>query len=236
MDEFHNDYQEFHEKESEPSVKKEEDNLSSERNRHLAIPSAQVLATTFVALIVVTAVLIPALDNRDVEVYLDGELISDQLYFMASMSYYSEDTPYYIIVIRDGSILHQQVIDDGFAKGNIDADPEGRYTLEVRSGSPPLLVIASKEVYNESGIWAELLYLNVETSTADFGVELHGSGASAYVSIYDTVSMTTVYSNEMGEGKLEDSVSGLSSGTLYYLTVSTEEETYLFEEFTTKTG
>ena len=233
VDEYHNRYEELHEDEGKEPPS-EEDEIQESTRRHLNLPTAQVLATTLVALVVVSAILIPALDNKDVEVYLDGKINSSELYFIASLSHYSEDTPYYVIVLEDGKIVHQQVIDDGFAEGFIKADPSKPHTLEVRTGSPPLLVIASK-VIDSGGVWAELIYLEVGAESADFGIELHGSGVTVNVSIYDTEDMTTVYSHDMGEGTLEDSVSGLTSGRLYYLTVSTEEETYLFEDFTTQT-
>lgn len=233
VDEYHNRYEELHENEGKDPPS-EEDEVEENRRRHLSLPTAQVLATTVVALVVVSAILIPALDNKDVEVSLDGKLISSELYFFASLSHYSEDTPYYIIVLKDGEIVHQQVIDNGFCEGTIAADPSMPYTLEVRTGSPPLLVIASI-IIDSGGVWADLIYLNVGANSADFGIELHGKGIAVDVSVYDTEEMATVYSNTMEEGTLEDTVSGLTSGRLYYLTVSTADHTYLFEEFTTNT-
>lgn len=233
MDEYHNRYEELHENEGKDPPT-EEDEQEETRRRHLSLPTAQVLATTVVALVVVSAILIPALDNKDVEVYLDGKINSSELFFMASLSHYSEDTPYYIIVLEDGEIVHQQVIDNGFSEGSITVDPSKPHTLQVRTGSPPLLVIASKE-FDTGGVWAKLIYLDVGTNSADFGIEFHGKGMTVDVSVYDTEEMATVYSNTIEEGTFEDTVSGLTSGRLYYLTVSTPDESYLFEEFTTNT-
>ncbi len=235
--EFHNDYPEFPmEREGQSNSKDEEpDPIQEEASRHrVHISAAQTLATTFVALIVVSAILVPALDNKDVETYVEGSISDGMLYYMAKAYGGPEDEVYYAVVLQDGSIIGQTVMEGGFASGEVHiADSRSKYVVEVRAGEPPLLVLDRYEVSDFSSVWVDLDYLSVLTDSLEYGLTLHG-GASVTLSVYDPEISSNVYSKIISSGYVSDIVTGLKPDHVYYFDVADYNDTYYFEVITTK--
>ena len=229
--EYHNDYDEFPDSEHPPIRKSDKDEpVSMDHAR--GITTSQVLAATVVALVVVTGIFIPILDSKDVSVYIEGSVSNGMVYYYAEVYHYDENIPYYAVLLKDGSIMHQQAMVDGVAKySEENVDENHNYTVEVRSGSPPLYVLEKKSL--NSKIWVDLDHLNVTSTDIDYGLYLYGDGATATVSLYDTESSENVFSKDIAEGYDSDVIDKLQSGHTYYFTVGDQYDTYYFQEVTT---
>ena len=237
IDEFHNNYREFPMDDCEdrkPISTDAPDFVQEEVTKHhLEISAAQVLATTLVALVVVTAILIPALDNKDTEAYIGASITGGVLNYYASVSYGPEDAVYYAIVLEDGSIVQQKVMESGYADGEVHVNINSKYAIEVRTGSPPMFVVERYEVESSSSIYVTIDYISPVTDYIDYGLTLNGSGATATVSLYDPDTGSNMYSVSITEGYKSDTISGLIANHTYYFTVANEDETYYSDEVTT---
>ena len=234
VDEFHNNYPEYPmESDDVIDPRLNDDEKQEIVKNHIEITAAQVLAATVVALVVVSAIFIPALMNKDVEVFIDASMSGDMLYYMVSISEPAEGESYFVVVLEDGSIVYQAAILDHSIEGEVHGlNEHSKHVVEVRSGNPPLLVLERYEL-TDSSIWAELEYLTPHTDSIDYGVIMHGSGASATLSLVDTDTYENVYSEMIYEGESTGTITGLTAGHTYYFDVATEDTTYLLEEVTT---
>ncbi len=218
------------------SSPEEDTKIVEEINRHhIHISATQALATTFVAVVVVTAMFVPALETSDAEVFIDGKIDGSLLFYMVSVSSNSEDTVFYAIVLQDGSIIDQQVVEDGFAENSLSiTDTGAKYAVEVRTGSPPLFVLEHYDFESSSpSIYVELDYLTPGQDTLEYGLWLNGTDATATVSLYDPETGENLYSISISEGYQSDSIKDLTSDHTYYFTVSDESNTYFYQEVTT---
>ncbi len=234
IEEYHDDYPEFP-MEDQPETgrpKEEDDTERMIRHHHMHISAAQALATTVVAVVVVTGIFIPILENESVSIYIDGKIADGFISYYVSMDHYDETMPYYAVLLENGSIVHQQVISDGFAKYYAEYKDTGKeVVVEVRSGSPPLYVVERKTIAESTEIWVELDHLEGTSDTVDYGVIVHGSGAELTLQLLDA-QYNTVFSKTIYEGSDSGVIEKLNPDSTYYLDVSDVNKTYLFEEIT----
>ena len=138
--------------EEEDDKKKRSDDSndgSSATTHHVSSAAiAQSLAVTFVALIVVSAVVIPAIENsaNNVKVLIDGSLHGDELFVYVSVSPSVYDENYVVIIYEDGAEIYRQTLPEGYGDVHLIVNDYSTYKAEVRSGVPPLLVLGSKEI------------------------------------------------------------------------------------------
>ncbi len=240
VEEFHQDYAEFpmedREDEGPPRKRDDKKDDSVVKNHSAHISATQVLATTVVALVVVTGIFIPVLENKDTMVYIDGSAMDGIVWYYVSMSYYDENIPYYAVLLDNGSIINQQVITEGYAEYKSTDFVEGHeYAVEVRSGSPPLYTVERKVISEPSSkVYVVLDHLNAANNSIDYGLTLYGTGATATVTLLDA-QYNEVYTKSISEGYDSGIVENLSSGQTYYLDVANSTDTLLFEEVTIPT-
>ena len=249
VDEFHNSYHEFamdSEQVSKPAreagyrPKNDSDAVSdadpsaaaSSGSAASSATAAQVLTTTFVALVAVSAVVLPVLENTELSVSVDAYSSGDVLGFYIYLDNYSEDGEYWAYVTSGGTVYDSTRITDGFLEKSVTGLPPGMYSVEVRTGTPPLLVVGSTEVeVHGGGIYADKLFT---TSTEIYGglVLTGATEANPYmIFVYESGSDEPVFSAESWEEGYDLHVGGLTPNTSYRITVTDfEMQKTLMEE------
>ena len=196
--------------------------------------ASQILSTTFVAMVAVTAVVVPIIENADLEVDLDVDYNAGILTYMIELINASEESDYYAVVMEGQTVILQQQIFDNYQSNTItDLRNSQEHRVEVRTGTPPLLVVAS-EVIPATPSWAEWGHLTVDYNSIDYGVYFHGDSGEAVLKLTDTNSGETLYTKELVDGLNSDVIGGLFSSHLYTLTVETETEVLLFKDIQTE--
>jgi len=212
--------------------------------RYLNISAAQVAAATFVALVAVSAIIIPAIENEDVEVYMDVGFENGYLYFFVELENTVDQELYYVVVLENDSLVYQKAIEDHYMSDSIGGmDPYKDHKVEVRSGHPPLLVLDSKSIPAiKTGITWD--HVDVGLDFVDYGVNVEGIEEELIISLYDPTGSSNattgegdgvvVYSEAIYQGYNSDTIRDLRPGHQYYLTVSSESKTYLSEDIMTR--
>jgi len=196
--------------------------------------ASQILSTTFVAMVAVTAVVVPIIENADLEVDLDVQYDAGILTYMIELVNASEGSDYYAVVMEGQTVILQQQIFDNYQSNTItDLRNSQEHRVEVRTGTPPLLVVAS-EVIPATPSWAEWGHLTVDYNSIDYGVYFHGDSGEAVLKLTDPNSGETLYTKEMVDGLNSDVIGGLFSSHLYTLTVETETDVLLFKDIQTE--
>ena len=196
--------------------------------------ASQILSTTFVAMVAVTAVVVPIIENADLEVDLDVQYDAGILTYMIELVNASEESDYYAVVMEGQTVILQQQIFDNYQSNTItDLRNSQEHRVEVRTGTPPLLVVAS-EVIPATPSWAEWGHLTVDYNSIDYGVYFHGDSGEAVLKLTDPNSGETLYTKELVDGLNSDVIGGLFSSHLYTLAVETETDVLLFKDIQTE--
>ena len=257
IDEFHNSYEEFPTVYYENVIRKPEeeekrirsDSSSSGSSSEASsgpgasaaasssviadLSAAQVLSATFVALVAVSAIVIPIIDNTDLDVDLDVSYSAGILTYMIELTNASDDTEYYAVVMEDQSIISQKQILDNFQSDTLTGLKENsEHRVEVRSGTPPLYVVKS-EVIPASPSLVKWDHLTVKDNSVDYGVTVGSSDANVTIALYDPSTFSAVYSIVLNPGYNSDVIKDLMFSHTYEITVASENETYLSSSVTT---
>jgi|GEM_PF-3288772 len=196
--------------------------------------ASQILSTTFVAMVAVTAVVVPIIENADLEVDLDVDYNAGILTYMIELVNASEGSDYYAVVMEGQTVILQQQIFDNYQSNTLtDLRNSQEHRVEVRTGTPPLLVVAS-EVIPATPSWAEWGHLTVDYNSIDYGVYFHGDSGEAVLKLTDPNSGEALYTKELVDGLNSDVIGGLFSSHLYTLAVETETEVLLFKDIQTE--
>ena len=185
-------------------------------------------------MVAVTAVVVPIIENADLEVDLDVQYDAGILTYMIELVNASEESDYYAVVMEGQTVILQQQIFDNYQSNTItDLRNSQEHRVEVRTGTPPLLVVAS-EVIPATPSWAEWGHLTVDYNSIDYGVYFHGDSGEAVLKLTDPNSGETLYTKELVDGLNSDVIGGLFSSHLYTLAVETETDVLLFKDIQTE--
>lgn len=186
-----------------------------------------------VALVVVTSVVVPTIENADVQVYLDAYFVGGMLSYSIELVDAVESETYYAVLLEGGTIVQQETIVDSQLSGSLTGlDGSKDHSVEVRTGLPPLLVLASQTIPGEP-VWAELEYCNATYDSIEFSVQLHGTDEGAYVTLSDPETGSTIYSSSLTDGHCSDTVSGLAEAHTYILSVESSSTAYMRQDIST---
>ena len=185
-------------------------------------------------MVAVTAVVLPIIENADLEVDLDVQYDAGILTYMIELVNASDESDYYAVVMEGQTVILQQQIFDNYQSNTItDLRNSQEHRVEVRTGTPPLLVVAS-EVIPATPSWAEWGHLTVDYNSIDYGVYFHGDSGEAVLKLTDPNSGETLYTKELVDGLNSDVIGGLFSSHLYTLAVETETDVLLFKDIQTE--
>lgn len=98
--------------------------------------------------------------------------------------------------------------------------------MEVRTGTPPLLVLKSA-VFPGQPVWVEWNSLVMSYHTMEYSLTLHGYEDITTIMLTDPVIGETVYSHEIADGTASDTVRDLKADHDYTVTVASPAQTYL---------
>ncbi|MBE6518487.1 MAG: hypothetical protein E7Z70_02945 [Thermoplasmata archaeon] len=175
----------------------------------------------------------PTIENADVQVFLDAYFVGGMLSYSIELVDAVESETYYAVLLESGTIVQQEAIPDGQLSGNLAGlDGSKDHSVEVRTGLPPLLVLASQTIPGEP-VWAELEYCNATYDSIEFSVQLHGTDEGAYVTLSDPDTGSTLYSSPLTDGRCSDTVSGLAEAHTYILSVESSATTYMQQDIST---
>jgi|GEM_PF-2679403 len=198
------------------------------------ISSAQALAPVAVALVVTSAVVIPFIENVDVEVNLDMEFVAGILSYSIEIINASENETYEAFVYEGSSLIKETVIENGQLTDSIGGLPPYKdHRVEVRSGSPALYVLSTSTI-PAAPSWAEWGHLTVGFDVIDYGVYYHGISGEATLTLTDPYDEEVLYTKTLEEGLNSDIITGLRSSHQYNLTVASDTMLYLYEEVETE--
>lgn len=198
------------------------------------VSSAQALAPVAAALIVTSAVIIPFIDNVDVEVNLTVEYVAGILSYSIEIVNASEKETYYAFVFEGNSVIKETAIKNGSLEDSIGGLPPYReHRVEVRSGTPALYVLNTATI-PAAPTWAEWSHLSVGFDVIDYGVQYHGVSGEATLTLEDPYDESVLYTKTLEEGYNSDIITGLRSSHLYTLTVASDTTLYLKEEVETE--
>ena len=192
-----------------------------------SISASQVVSTTFVALVAVTAVVLPIVENTDLSVDLDVDYSGSILAYMIELTNPAEGSQYYAVVLEDTTVISEMQIEGGYLSDTISGlNGSKEHRVEVRTGTPPLLVLAS-EVIPGQPVWAEWGSISSDYHSISYTVTLHGYDDVTTVVLYDAATGSAVYSTEIQGGTSSDTIGGLDDGHSYELAVASSSQTYL---------
>ena len=198
------------------------------------ISTAQALAPVAAALVVTSAIILPIIDNIDVEVNLNVEFVAGILSYSIEIINASEDENYEAFVYEGSSIIKETVIKDGHLEDSIGGlPPYKEHRVEVRSGTPALYVMGTNTI-PAAPSWAEWSHLTVGFDVIDYGVYYYGVSGEATITLEDPYDETILYTKSLEEGFNSDIITGLRSSHLYTLTVASDSTLYLCEEIETE--
>ncbi|MBR4244060.1 MAG: hypothetical protein IKQ14_01510, partial [Candidatus Methanomethylophilaceae archaeon] len=198
------------------------------------LSASQVLSTTFVAMVAVTAVVVPIIENADLEVDLDVDYNAGILTYMIELINASDGSDYYAVVMEGQTVILQQQIFDNYQSNTItDLRNSQEHRVEVRTGTPPLYVLDSV-IIPATPSWAEWGHLTVSYNSIDYGVYFHGDSGEAVLKLTDTNSGEILYTKDLVDGLNSDVIGDLFSSHLYTLTVETETDTLLIRDIQTE--
>ena len=206
--------------------------------RYLNISAAQVATATFVALVAVSAIIIPAIENEDVDVFMEVGFENDFLYFFIELDNTADEELYYAVVLENDSIVYQKVIEGNYISDSIGGmDLKKDHKVEVRSGHPPLLVLESKTIPGRSVSY----HLYPDVGYIEYDVSARGYSEEMTVSLYDPSGDPTgaasgpvlVYEQRFTES-YSDTIRDLQTNHEYRFVVSSPNETYVDEYVSTK--
>ncbi|WII07315.1 hypothetical protein PED39_06915 [Methanomassiliicoccales archaeon LGM-RCC1] len=187
-----------------------------------------------VAMVVVTSVVVPTIENADVQIYLDAYFVGGMLSYSIELVDAVESETYYAVLLEGGTIVQQEAIPDGQLSGNLAGlDGSKDHSVEVRTGLPPLLVLASQTIPGEP-VWAELEYYDATFDSIGFSVRLHGTDEGAYATLSDPDTGSTLYSSPLTDGRCSATVSGLAEAHTYILTVESPTASYMQQDLSTQ--
>ncbi len=198
------------------------------------LSASQILSTSFVAMVAVTAVVIPIVENADLEVDMDVQFSGGILSYMIELVNASDGSDYYAVVMEGQTVILQKQIIDNYQSDTI-ADLKGglEHRVEVRTGTPPLHVLDSV-VIPGSPVWAEWGHTTIGYDSIDYGVYLHGDSGTAVLKLVDPNSGETLYTKVLNDGLNSDVINGLFSSHSYVLSVESESESLLVKEVETE--
>ena len=201
---------------------------------HANVTAAEILTTSFVALVAVTAVIVPMMENADVDVHIEASLVAGLLSYSIEIDEPAEDQIYYAVVLEDGSIISQRAIENGRLSDHISGlPPYKEHTVQVKSGHPPEYLVSSL-VIPAAEVWAEWRDLSSEYTTIDYSLVFHGATGTASISLYDPAAGAIVYSESLLEGSNSGTIRNLAESHTYTVYVSSESELYLVSDVDTK--
>ena len=198
------------------------------------ISTAQALAPVAAALVVTSAIILPIIDNIDVEVNLNVEFVAGILSYSIEIINASEDENYEAFVYEGSSIIKETVIKDGHLEDSIGGlPPYKEHRVEVRSGTPALYVMGTNTI-PAAPSWAEWGHLTVGFDVIDYGVYYYGVSGEATITLVDPYDESVLYTKTLEEGLNSDIITGLRSSHPYTFTVASDSTLYLFEEVETE--
>ncbi len=198
------------------------------------LSASQVLSTTFVTMVAVTAVVVPIIENADLEVNLDVDYNAGILTYMIELINASDGSDYYAVVMEGQTVILQQQIFDNYQSNTItDLRNSQEHRVEVRTGTPPLYVLDSV-IIPATPSWAEWGHLTVSYNSIDYGVYFHGDSGEAVLKLTDTNSGEILYTKDLVDGLNSDVIGDLFSSHLYTLTVEAETDVLLIKDIQTE--
>ena len=225
---------------SEASEEEKRQKETSDRNTKEIIKNAtnisttQALAPVAAALVVTSAIIIPIIDNIDVEVNLNMEFVAGILSYSIEIINASEDETYEAFVYEGSSIIKETIIENGRLEDSIGGLPPYRdHRVEVRSGTPALYVLKTSTI-PAAPSWAEWGHLTVGFDVIDYGVYYYGVSGEATITLVDPYDESVLYTKTLEEGLNSDIITGLRSSHMYTLTVASDTTLYLYEEVETE--
>ncbi|MBR4685156.1 MAG: hypothetical protein IKP04_01325 [Candidatus Methanomethylophilaceae archaeon] len=175
----------------------------------------------------------PTIENADVQVNLDAYFVGGMLSYSIELVDAVESETYYAVLLEGGTIIQQETIVDSQLSGSLTGlDGSKDHSVEVRTGLPPLLVLASQTIPGEP-IWAELDNYSATFNSIEFSVHLHGTDEGAYVTFSDPETGSTLFSSPLTDGRCSATVPGLMEAHTYILTVESPTTTYMQQGLST---
>ena len=199
-----------------------------------SITATQVFTATAAALVVTSALILPFIDNADVEVHLDVEFVGGILSYSIEILNPNEEDRYYAFAYEGNTLIEEGI---EIVNGRLDHTVNKRlvpyqdHRVEVRTGVPSWYVLESSTI-PALPTWAILDRLEVGTDNIEYELRYKGEGAS--VVLEDPAAGTVVYSRSIAEGTTSDMIGNLKSSHVYLFTVGTQTETYLTERIETE--
>ena len=238
MDEYHDSAPEFPLEEKIPNEEVvAEQKISLETINSYTSSSVAatetILATAAVAVIATAAIIIPLIENANIQIDMDVSFIDGVLSYSIEIYEPDENETYQVFVLENGVVIHQQIIENYQISESIEGlVPYNDYRLEVRAGTPPLLVLSSYDI-PASSIWAEWDNLLADYNYIEYSVLLYGDSTDALIGLYDPDTDDVVYTMSLIEGLNTGYIDGLESAHTYIAYVSSGETLLLAEEIDT---
>lgn len=178
------------------------------------------MAATFIALVAVSAFVLPTIDNADLSVDMDVDYGGETLTYMVSLMNASANAKYYVVVMEGSTVVYEKEITGGYQTDTVQGlDSTKEHRVEVRTGLVPLYVAAAETIPAVS-VWAQWDHVDAVKNTIDYGVDIRLSGEEMRVSLYDSATSAVVYTKDLAQGLNADIISGLEYSHSYTLTVT----------------
>ena len=179
-----------------------------------------MLAATFIALVAVSAFVIPTIENADLSIDMDVDYGGDTLTYMVSLTNASANSKYYVVVMEDQTIVYEKEITDGYLTDTVQGlDNTKEHRVEVRTGLVPLYVAATETIPAVSA-WAQWGHVDAVKNTIDYSVDIRLSGEEMKIILYDSITSAVVYTKDLVQGLNADVISGLEYSHSYTLTAT----------------
>ena len=198
--------------------------------------AASIMAATFIALVAVSAFVIPAIDNAELSVDMDVDYGGDTLAYMVSLTNASANAKYYVVVMEGETVVFEKEIIDGYQAGVVEGlDGTKDHRVEIRTGLIPLHVVGSETIPGQSEpfVPVETYEFTATENSIGYDVTVKGSTTTVTLGVYPAEGEAAVFTKVLAEGTNTGTVPDLMFNHEYIVKLIGEEKTYIIKAVTT---
>ena len=201
-----------------------------------SVSATSIIAATFVALVAVSAFVLPTIDNAEMTADLDVDYGGDTLTYMVSLTNASANAKYFVVVMEGATVVYEKEIIDGYQTGIVQGlDGTKEHRVEIRTGMIPLYVVDSATIPAQDTSFepVEVNSLTASLNTIQYDVTLKAGSGNVTMGIYAAEGEPAVFTNVLTEGANTGTVTDLLYGHEYIVKFFDESKTHVIKAVTT---
>ena len=194
------------------------------------------MAATFIALVAVSAFVLPTIDNADLSVDMDVDYGGDTLTYMVSLMNASANAKYYVVVMEGSTVVYEKEITEGYQTGIVEGlDGTKDHRVEIRTGLIPLKVVDSATIPGQDTpyIPVDINNLTAVENTIVFDMTVKEGSDPVTLGVYAAEGEEAVFTQVLNPGANTGTATNLMFNHEYIVKLFGDEKTYIIKAVTT---